>query len=69
MPYLPLLFALLMLLVAPAYAETFERVDDKDGFLSLVQDKQLKRFGIRLEATLRRRPAPPPLSSYLCLCA
>ena len=51
MRFLPLLFALLMLLVAPAQAETFQRVDDKDGFLSLVQNKQLKRFGIRLEVT------------------
>ena len=44
--------ALLMCLMAtPALAEGFERVNQKDGFLSLVKDRKLTRLGIRLRVS------------------
>ncbi|MBT8423426.1 MAG: dihydrodipicolinate reductase [Silicimonas sp.] len=36
------------LLAGPAFAEGFQRVDDRNGFLSLVKDRELKRLGVRL---------------------
>lgn len=37
------------LLAGPAFAEGFQRVEDKNGFLSLLKDRELKRLGIRLK--------------------
>ncbi|MDA8584934.1 dihydrodipicolinate reductase [Rhodobacteraceae bacterium] len=31
-----------------ASAETFQRIDDRDGFLNVIQDRNLTRMGIRL---------------------
>lgn len=42
---------ILTLLGMPAAAEGFQRVEDKGGFLSLVQNKELRRLGIRLKVT------------------
>ena len=36
---------------APALADGFRRVQDKDGFLSVVEDRELRRLGIRLIVT------------------
>lgn len=38
-------------LATAAGAETFQRIDDRNGFLSLVKDRTLKRLGVRLEVT------------------
>ncbi len=43
--------ALLAFLATPAMAEGFERIDDENGFVSLVKDRELKRLGIRLKVT------------------
>ncbi|WP_413719195.1 dihydrodipicolinate reductase [Silicimonas sp. MF1-12-2] len=39
------------LLASPVLAEGFQRIEDERGFLSLVEDKELKRLGIRLKVT------------------
>jgi hypothetical protein len=39
------------LLAGPAVAEGFRTVEDRGGFLSLVQDRELKRLGVRLKVT------------------
>lgn len=41
--------AILSAMVATAVqAETFQRIENEQGFVSLVKDRQLKRLGIRL---------------------
>lgn len=47
MKYL-LCFAFLIATSSMALAESFERVDQKDSFVSLVKDRALTRLGIRL---------------------
>lgn len=39
---------LTLIAATPVFAEGFERIEQRDGFLSLVQNKDLTRFGIRL---------------------
>ncbi len=38
-----------VVLSAAAQADAFQRVDQRDGFVSLVKDRALTRFGIRLK--------------------
>ena len=38
-------------LAAPAAAEEFEVVSSRDGFLSLIEGRELTRMGIRLQVT------------------
>ena len=38
-----------MVLASPAIAEGFLKVDDKNKFVSLMQDRELKRLGIRVQ--------------------
>ncbi|WP_101067518.1 dihydrodipicolinate reductase [Roseovarius salinarum] len=38
-------------LAGPAAAEGFDKVDDRDRFISLVDGRKLTRFGIRLAVT------------------
>ena len=38
-------------LAAPAFADGFQRVSDGRDFVSLVKDKELRRFGIRLQVS------------------
>ncbi|NNE87857.1 MAG: dihydrodipicolinate reductase [Silicimonas sp.] len=40
-------------LVSPAFAEGFQRVEGRDRFLSVVQDRDLTRLGIRVKVTDR----------------
>ncbi len=40
-----------ILLVSPASAEGFLKVDDKNMFVSLMQDRALKRLGITVQVT------------------
>ncbi len=39
------------LIGSPAIASSFERVEDRGGFLELVEDRDLKRLGIRLQVS------------------
>lgn len=43
--------AIFAALATPALAEGFERINDENGFVSLVKDRELKRLGIRLKVT------------------
>lgn len=43
--------ALLVALATPAAAESFQRIEDKTGFVSLVKDRELRRLGIRLKVS------------------
>jgi hypothetical protein len=43
--------AILAILASPAVAEGFQRIEDANGFVSLVKDRELKRLGIRLQVT------------------
>lgn len=46
------LAAFCLALIAPmAQAEGFQRVEDKNTFLSIVQDRDLKRLGISVQVT------------------
>ncbi|MDJ1016460.1 MAG: dihydrodipicolinate reductase [Paracoccaceae bacterium] len=38
-----------IVITTPALAEGFQRVIDRDGFMSLVENRDLRRFGIRLQ--------------------
>ncbi|MEM6578617.1 MAG: dihydrodipicolinate reductase [Pseudomonadota bacterium] len=40
-----------VLLTTPAVAEQFDKVDERDTFVSLIKDRKLTRFGIRLTVT------------------
>lgn len=44
-------FVATLLAGAPALAEGFERIAERDGFLSMVQNRDLTRLGIRLTVT------------------
>lgn len=39
------------LLATPAAADPFDKVDERDDFVSLIKDRKLTRFGIRLTVT------------------
>lgn len=41
------------MLAVPAFAEGFQRIDGRDGFLSVVKDRDLTRLGIRVKVTDR----------------
>ncbi len=43
--------ALAMLIVAPASAEAFQKISDKNRFVQAVQNKELTRMGIGLDVT------------------
>lgn len=43
-----LILILSLMMAGPTVAEGFQRVDERGGFLSLVEDRELRRFGIRL---------------------
>lgn len=45
-------FALISMLIAgPVAASDFQRIEDRGNFVSLIEDKDLTRFGIRLNVT------------------
>ena len=44
---------LLVVLSDSAFADSFQRVDQRDGFMSIIKHKDLMRFGIRLKITDR----------------
>lgn len=41
----------LLLTAAPAVAEGFDQLRDRDAFVSAIKDRPLTRFGIRLDVT------------------
>ncbi len=43
--------ACFILTASSALAEGFQRVGDRNGFVSIVADRDLKRFGVRLQVT------------------
>ena len=43
-----LVLGLMITLPSSAIADSFQRVEDETGFMSLVKDRDLKRLGIRL---------------------
>ena len=48
----PTTLALILLAVAsPVVADEFQRVEKKEEFISLVQDRNLRRFGITVQVT------------------
>jgi hypothetical protein len=47
-------FTLILFTVAsPVFSEGFQRIDGRDSFLSVVKDRDLTRFGIRVKVTDR----------------
>ena len=46
-------FTMILALTSPAFAEGFQRIDGKDRFLSVVEDRDLTRLGIRVQVTDR----------------
>ncbi|MEO0566153.1 MAG: dihydrodipicolinate reductase [Pseudomonadota bacterium] len=46
-----LILASLAVLAAPAMADGFAKVQDRDGFVELIEDRKLTRFGINLTVT------------------
>ena len=46
-----ILASLLAVIASPTLADGFMRVSDRENFMSLVQDRQLKRFGIKLQVS------------------
>ncbi len=40
-----------VLLASPALAEPFDKIDERDTFVSLIKDRKLTRLGIRLTVT------------------
>ncbi|MEO9823313.1 MAG: dihydrodipicolinate reductase [Paracoccaceae bacterium] len=47
------LVATMLAFVSPAFADGFQRVDGRDSFLSVIQDRDLTRLGIRVKVTDR----------------
>lgn len=39
------------LVAVPASAEQFSKIDEREAFVSLIEDRKLTRFGIRLSVT------------------
>lgn len=39
------------ILAGPSMAESFRTIEDRGGFVNLVQDRELKRLGVRLKVT------------------
>lgn len=48
---LAMISVLLLTLSAPAFAEGFQRIEGRDGFVSALQDRDLTRLGIRVKVT------------------
>lgn len=46
-------FGVAMALSTPALAEGFERIEDRDRFLAVVEDRALSRLGIQVKVTDR----------------
>ena len=44
-------FLIILALAGPVFAESFQRVEDKDRFLQLVNEGDLTRFAIRVKVT------------------
>ena len=44
-------FGTATLLATPAVAEGFQRIQEKDRFLSVLEDRDLRRFGINVKVT------------------
>ncbi len=42
---------IVLALAGPAAAEGFERIEQRDRFLAVIQDRDLSRFGIRVKVT------------------
>ena len=51
MKHLILSFVLVCVSPSLAFAESFERVEKRDGFMSLVKDRALTRLGIKLNVS------------------
>ena len=48
-----MLTAIILAFTAPAFAEGYQRVEGRDGFMSVIQDRDLTRLGIRVKVTDR----------------